>query len=113
VADSGGPCTSLISPDTSRGEAQYWLPYFLPNGKDFLFQARNTNPEESEIRAASLDGGTSKFTLKVQSRHAYAAPGYLFFVRHSILMAQPFDVKRLILSGQMLPVVQSVANNPT
>jgi dipeptidyl aminopeptidase/acylaminoacyl peptidase len=46
--------------------------------------------------------------LKNDSNAIYVPPGYLLFVRNGNLMAQPFDAKRLELTGAAVPVAENV-----
>ena len=42
----------------------------------------------------------------------YAAPGYLLFLKDGALMAQPFDVEKLELSGEPSLITEEVGFNP-
>ncbi|HXO37314.1 MAG TPA: hypothetical protein VN872_01680, partial [Candidatus Acidoferrum sp.] len=107
VSEKGGapsPITRLTHPGSAQ--AHRW-PFFLPDGKHFLFSVDWTPPEDPAgdgIYVGSLDGSaprlvTSEFTGNV----AYAA-GRLLFVRDLNLMSQRFDLKTLQLIGAAAPV---------
>jgi Tol biopolymer transport system component len=98
VSDAG----KLNSPDTS----QRW-PWFLPDGKHFLFAAGITGVSRKAIRLGSLDSTESTKLLDADSAATYSA-GYLLFLRGDALMAQTFDQSSLRLSGEALPVVEHV-----
>jgi serine/threonine protein kinase/Tol biopolymer transport system component len=103
VSAAGGAVTTVSSePGT--------LPWFLPDGKHFLFQDAivATNGQRS-IRVASLDGSKSKL-LGTASTNALYAQGHLLFVRQGTLMAQPFDAGRLETTGEPVPVAEQVEN---
>ena len=59
------------------------------------------------ICAAALDTSVNKLLLKVSSNTQYA-DGHLLFVRQSSVVAQPFDLSTLELSGDASPVAEKV-----
>lgn len=108
VSAAGGSPTLVLKLDESRKELLHSYPFFLPDGRHFLFQTWNGRSEDSSIFVASLDGGERKLLLKNDSNVAYAAPGYLLFARDTTLLAQPFDASKLQLNGEPFPVVEQV-----
>jgi Tol biopolymer transport system component len=90
--------------DQSRGESAHFWPYFLPDGKHFLYQSWTGRSDDSAIYVTSLDGGDRKQLVKVDSNAAYAPPGFLLFARTNTLLAQPFDPRSLSLSGEPIQV---------
>ena len=48
--------------------------------------------------------------MSAESHVAYTPPGYLLFIRDWTLMAQPFDAKRLQLTGEPFPVADQLTN---
>jgi len=105
------PVTRL---DTAHGELGHLRPWFLPDGQHFLYFTRNTRPSEAAIFLASLDGKVRKRLVNSSQAGAYAPPaigaelGHLLFIRERTLMAQPFDHKRLELTGEPFPVAEQV-----
>jgi dipeptidyl aminopeptidase/acylaminoacyl peptidase len=66
-----------------------------------------------EVRIGALDSAEDKALFNASdSRVLYAEPGYLLFVRAGTLMAQPFDARRLALSGDVFPVAEQIRYNP-
>jgi eukaryotic-like serine/threonine-protein kinase len=68
-------------------------PYFLPDGKHFLYLAVNHDAPAGPNTAvffASVDGKENRLLFSSLSSTAYAA-GHLLFMRENSLMAQPFD----------------------
>jgi serine/threonine protein kinase/Tol biopolymer transport system component len=114
VAETGGNAVRISVPDTSRGELTHALPYFLPDGRRFLYTVRATGaqPEVGGIYVGSLDSPSTQRLLPIASQAAYAPPGYLLYVRDGTLLAQPFDVERLELSGEAFSVAEPIAFNP-
>jgi WD40 repeat protein len=73
-------------------------PHFLPGGDHFLYF---DSPElrRGKIHVASIDSGETRLLVESDSKAIYA-DGHLLFVRGAVLLAQPFDVERLQLSGE-------------
>src|SRR5262249_10498334 len=46
--------------------------------------------------------------MTTESRALYSPPGFLLYVRERRIMAQPFNVNRLQLSGEAVPVAEDV-----
>src|SRR5262249_24631814 len=65
----------------------------------------------AEVRIGSLDSTEDRTLFDARSRVLYAEPGYLLFVRDGTLMAQPFDARRLALSGDVFPVAEQIRYN--
>ena len=55
-------------------------PYFLPDGKHFLFVQRSGKDSRGSVHSGSLDGGELKQVLPLGSNVAYSN-GYLFYVK--------------------------------
>jgi Tol biopolymer transport system component len=113
VAAAGGTPQPVTSLDVARAEAAHAFPQFLPGGRHFLYLAASSRPGESSIRVGSLDSTTSKVLLNADTNAAYAPvlrghPASLLFVHDGALMAQPFDTRRMELSGEPTVVVPEV-----
>jgi hypothetical protein len=97
--------------DTSRLEDSHRWPQFLPDQEHFLFWARNAmGTGEQTIRVGKLGTTEAKIVLKTANAARYAA-GYMLFMREHALLAQPFDPKRLDLTGEPTPVGEHLAIN--
>ena len=112
VPAAGGTPVRITEVDASRNELDHAWPYFLPDGRHFLYLARNAQPENSAIYVGALDAKETKRLLQIHSSVAYSPPGYLLFVRESTLMAQRFDADRLELKGDAFPIAEQAARNP-
>lgn len=112
VPAAGGTPTQLTQVDASRNEIEHLWPYFLPDGRHFIYLVRNAQPENSSIYVGSLDSKETKSLLQVHSSAVYAPPGYLLFVRDTTLTAQAFDAGTLELKGDAFPVAEHTSRNP-
>ena len=113
VAAAGGVSTPVRTPDKSKKEVSYKFPSFLPDGRSFVYVAVSSESGRTEVRAGALntDSNLDKPLFSGNSRVRYADPGYLLFIRAGTLMAQPFDARRLLLTGDSFPVAGQVAFN--
>ena len=111
VSASGGPITKLTTQNSSDNETTHRWPWFLPDGRHFIFLAGSTfTPRESStnsIRMGSLDSKESKLLLRSHYQAMYAS-GNLLFLRQSSLMAQPFDETHFELTGEAVPLAEQV-----
>ncbi len=107
VSDVGGTPQQLTRID--KGETGHGWPEFLPGGKAVLF-------------AVSIGGGWTNGQIAVQTvgsaEHRnliqggmyphYAPSGHLVFVQGGTVMAVPFDLQRLAVTGAAVPMVEGV-----
>jgi serine/threonine protein kinase len=111
VSASGGTPEPASKLDASRSENSHRWPWFLPDGKHFLFWARTSRgSEENQLYVSELGSLQAKALTKSDSMAVYAS-GHLLFMRDQTLMAQPFDSHRLELSGDPVPIAEHVAIN--
>jgi Tol biopolymer transport system component len=111
VSASGGQPVAVTKLDTSRHERSHRYPFFLPNGRHFLYMATDlvSPPDDppNAIRVASLDGKLDKAIVPIASSAAYAS-GHLLYVREDTLVARLFDLKRLETAGDPVPIAPGV-----
>ena len=114
VPPTGGKPVPVTRIDAARHETTHRYPFFLPDGKHFLYLAQNAagNPRDSANRiwVGSLDGGPAK-PIMAGSFNAEFADGYLLFLHGDLagtLFAQPFDPVRLETTGEPTSVASGV-----
>lgn len=113
VSSAGGTPVPVTELDKTRGQGTHRWPWFLPDGKSFLFMAGvtgNDNPK-NEIYIGTLDSKNVRLLMPASSNVVYAS-GYLLFRRESSLMAQPFDAKRHALDGDAVPIAEQLRFDP-
>ena len=111
ISSSGGTPQAITTPNASRDELLHLHPRYLPGGKRFLYFVRSRKPEFTGVYVRSLDADDSKLLIHTLSHAEYVAPGYLLFVRESVLFAQPFNLSRLELEGDPFPIAEAVTEN--
>ena len=112
VPSAGGTPVPLTHLDESRHSSHRW-PFFLPDGKHFLYLAINHQSADGEsdmVYFASLDGKENTPILHSTTNVLYAS-GSLLYVKGGVLEAQPFDPDTGKLSGVPQPVERGVAED--
>ena len=109
VSAAGGAATQLTKFDPARREGTHRWPWFLPDGRRFLYMAgpTGTDNQANTIFLGSLDSEENKLVINASSSPQYAS-GYLLFRREASLMAQPFDPKRGQTTGDAVPIADQV-----
>jgi eukaryotic-like serine/threonine-protein kinase len=112
VSGQGGTLTAITRLDRGKGEISHRWPRFLPDGKHVLFLKRiaEAGPTRYVIANVSIDGSAARELLEADS-WGVVDEGRLIFQRGSTVYAQPFDVARLELTGEALPVLDQSWNN--
>ncbi len=111
VDAGGGSAQLIVGPEKDNPDFAWW-PQFLPDGTRFLFLAlRQPNGERTEIThelfVGSLDGSPAKPIAAIDSRAVFA-DGHLLFVRDGTLLAHPFDLDALTLTGEAVSLVEGL-----
>jgi DNA-binding winged helix-turn-helix (wHTH) protein/Tol biopolymer transport system component len=109
VPATGGTPTPITSLDPSAQEFAHRWPQFLPDGRHFLYLVISGDRARQGVYVGSLGSSAKTRVLLADSAATYATPGYLFFVRQRALMAQPFDVDRLQVSGAPALIADGVS----
>ena len=113
-ANGGTP--ELVVP-TEAGE-QVHGPQILPGGEWVLFSLTRaggpTRWDEAQIVVQSLDSGERKILWEGGSDARYVPTGHLVFALEDVIVALPFDLASLEVSGGPVPIVEGVrrADNP-
>ena len=109
VSDAGGTPSLVNTPDTPG--VSHRVPQMLPDGKRFLYYVRNT--ESEGVYAFDPATKQSRPIMKGFAEALFIEPGFLLFASDENLMAQPFDLDRLELTGSARPVAAGVQYNKT
>jgi WD40 repeat protein len=107
ISDGGGQTVAVTKVTKTGFYAGARWPYFLPDGRHFLYVGMEGDDPKGRVYAASLDSPEPKLIVEENSGTAYAN-GYLFFIKDGNLVAQPFDPEHLALSGNPVPVAPKV-----
>ena len=111
VLASGGSPAALTSPSTERGEFSHRLPHALPGGESILFTAtrsRFARWDEAQVWLYSRGTSAAKLLIDGGADARYISSGHLLYVREGALLAVPFDLERLEVTGGAVGVVPDV-----
>jgi eukaryotic-like serine/threonine-protein kinase len=109
VDASGRDPKPLTTLDPERGDEGHQWPWFLPDGRHFVFLVKRLGLEDSGIYVGSLDSSERVRLIDACCTNVqYAKPGYLLFLRGQTLMAQAFDVRALTLTGSSSRVAEDI-----
>jgi Tol biopolymer transport system component len=99
VPDTGGQPVPATSLDTARKETGHRFPFFLPDGRHFLFIGLPAHEGLFDVSIGTLDNSERMHLTTSESAATYVEPGWLLFSRKGLVAAQPFDAKALRLAG--------------
>jgi serine/threonine protein kinase/Tol biopolymer transport system component len=108
VAAAGGTLQPVTELDSSRQEGSHRFPQFLPDGRHFLFTVRSGLAEQRGVYVGDLKERSRRRLVASDANARYAPPGYLLFLSDDTLVGQPFDLERLELTGQPMPIAARV-----
>ena len=120
VPVSGGVPVAITALDPARQESMHFGPSLLPDRRRFVYVRRSSDTSRSAIYVGSVDANpqlqSSRQVVSSNWQPSYASSpdpgmGYLLFVRDGALMAQPFDNRRMELTGQPSVLTQRVSDN--
>jgi serine/threonine protein kinase len=103
IKASGGKAELVTEVDSAN---RYREPEILPNGKAMLVTI-DTNGTCS-VAVLSLETGELKNLIEGGSTARYASTGHLIYLRNGSILAVPFDVRTLRITGTPVPVLDDV-----
>ncbi len=98
VNADGGKTWEATQLDTTRHDSSHRSPWFLPDGKHFVYVALPGDAAGLKVVAGSVEGGPGRVLLSSITAPIYS-DGYLIFGRENTLMAQAFDPGSLRVHG--------------
>jgi len=111
VSAAGGTPTAVTALDTAAGESTHAHPFFLPDGRHFLYAAWSSTAAPLGIRLGSLESAEVTPLLEGAANAQYAR-GALLFVRGSTLMSQAFDPRRQAFTADAVPIANQISIGP-
>jgi serine/threonine-protein kinase len=111
VPASGGEPEVLTTPDEKDGR-DHWYPSVLPGGRSVLLTLNRPGPNPREQYVAALDLETGRVKPLIRGGHPeYVDTGHLLYASADTLFAVRFDLARLEVLGDPVPVVEGVATH--
>jgi tRNA A-37 threonylcarbamoyl transferase component Bud32 len=113
VSDAGGTPKSLIAPDRSKGEYSYRWPQILPGGEAAIYTIwTSTRFDDAQIGLVILKAGERRVLIEGGAYARYVPSGHLVYARSGGLLAVPFDLARLQVTGSPVSILEGVSMNP-
>ena len=111
VSASGGPVAPVTSLDAAAGDVQHTNPFFLPDGRHFLYSALGSRAggatDARAVYVGSLDAKDAPTEVLTRGTNAKYASGHVIFVRGGKLMALPFDAALRRVAPNATPMTLS------
>ena len=111
VPAAGGTPAAVTTLQSDTGEVSHRLPQVLPDGETVLFTVTNAgfpSWDDTRVVAQSLTTGTRKVLVEGAADARLVSTGHLVYLRKGTLMAVPFDLRRLEVTGAAVGVVSDV-----
>jgi serine/threonine-protein kinase len=111
VPSTGGEPKVLTKPDTARGEGDHLFPFVLPGGRAVLFaiHVQGQPVESAQVAVLDIRTGQKKILIRGGTHPEYVETGHLVYAAAGTLRAVRFDLERLEVLGDPVPVVEQVA----
>ena len=109
VPAAGGTPQAATKIDREAKENFCAWPTFLPDGEHFLYLAGLDTASAFVLKVGSVRTLESKVLGSVDARVEYSASGHLVYISNSVLVAHPFDVRRLEFTGEPVPLANEVS----
>jgi Tol biopolymer transport system component len=111
VPAAGGKPQPLTKLDLDKNERDHRYAQILPGGKAVLFTIGYSDIEsydDARIAVQSLETGERKILVEGGTLGRYSPSGHLLYVRAGNLLAVPFDLAKLAVTGSPVPVLKGV-----
>ncbi|MFY9530333.1 MAG: protein kinase [Candidatus Acidiferrales bacterium] len=113
VSAAGGTPTPLTALDRKKGELSHRWPEILPGGKAVLFTTwTGATFDDARIGVLLLETGEQRVLVEGGTYARYVPSGHLVYARAGGLLAVPFDLKRLEVTGTPVSLLEGVSTNP-
>jgi serine/threonine protein kinase/Tol biopolymer transport system component len=108
VPAEGSAAKPFTTLDSKRGETSHMWPSFLPGDQALLYTVERGPNTPNLTVERNLATGEQRELITGGSRPIYVASGHIVYADQNNLMAAPFDVKQLRVTGPPVAVVQGV-----
>lgn len=120
VSSAGGTSNRVTALNPARKDMQHVFPAFLPDGKHFLYLVQSAIPQNNGVYLGSLEGKPgdqeSKPLVTADFGPCFVPfpggkQGAILFQRGGTLLAQRFDLRRLEVAGEAVPVADQLGSS--
>ena len=113
VPASGGIPEMLTTPDSEKGEFSHRWPHVLPGGRAVVFTIETKGSfDEAQIAVQIVETGERRILVDGGTDASYVSTGHLVYARVGSLLAVPFDLSRLAVTGHPVQILDDVVTRP-
>ncbi len=117
VSAAGGASSPVLADTSLAAEGivggGFGQPVALPGARGVLYQVCSSSCLTMSIHVLDLRSGREKPLLQNAAQAWYLPNGQLLYVRRDgVALAAPFDLRRLEITGEAVPVLEGVQVNP-
>jgi serine/threonine-protein kinase len=113
VIAAGGEPKVLTKPDVVHGERDHLFPSFLPGGRSVLFTITTDPVDKSQLAVLDLKTGAKRTLVQGGSQPEYVETGQIVYAAVGTLRAVRFDLERLDVHSDPIPIVDKIAIAPS
>ena len=113
MSGGGGKPEVLTTPDPANRESDHQFPSFLPGSRAALFTIVAGEPDKAGVALLDLETRRYRMLITGGSQAEYVEPGYLLFGQGGSLRAVRFNLSRLQIVGDSIPVLEDVLMSET
>jgi Tol biopolymer transport system component len=99
VSANGGDPQAVTTVDSTLHETAHRFPWFLPDGKHFLYVSLPARAGKHDVWVGSLDSKKRVRVTGAEQAPVYSEPGYLIYQRGHSIVAQRFDAGSFAVKG--------------
>jgi eukaryotic-like serine/threonine-protein kinase len=111
VNAAGGTPERVTQPDGNKGELKHLLPQMLPGSRAVLFTVTHTplpKWDDTEVVVQELSNGSRRARVESAADGRYVVSGHVVYLQRGTMMAAPFDLASLKVTGGGMSVVAGV-----
>jgi Tol biopolymer transport system component len=110
---AGGGTPEMLTTPSAKSPVDHLDPSVLPTGKAVLFTIRTESAEENQIGVLDLTTGAVRTLIARGSSPRYVGSGHIVYGLAGSLWAAAFDMDRLEVRGDPVPVLEGVVTKRT
>jgi Tol biopolymer transport system component len=111
VSADGGTPIAVTKPDREQGEKSHRFAEWLPGGKAFIFYSHLISMpslDDARIEVMDLTTGQRRVLVEGGQRAQFTLTGHLVYQRGDALVAAPFDVGALSVTGPPVQLISGI-----
>jgi eukaryotic-like serine/threonine-protein kinase len=107
VPSNGGAVATVTTRDAARRE-RHILPQPLPGSRAIIFTIGTTGWDTANVVLRVLDSGEQRVLVQGGADARYVGTGHIAYMKSGTLMAVPFDVRSLQVTGTPVVLIEGV-----